>query len=177
MISLNYTAGSRKPIAIRVDLKPRHRGSDAAHMRRTARCPSRQLRRTAEMGGEPTFAEAIMNGEVAPTTVIRRAASNRPVPITRSRHRSRGLTLHPSQSEFPAAPTRRCFCLPPGSDPMCSRRSGARQRRPRRSLSRPQARRSCARVSASSNPPPGILTGLVDSCSMPGPLSEIAAIR
>ena len=89
-----------------------------------------------------------------------------------------------SQSEFPAAPTRRCFCLPPGSDPMCSRRSGARQRRPRRSIElsrqsrdRPQARRSCARVSASSNPPPGILTGLVDSCSMPGPSSEIAAIR
>ena len=76
----------------------------------------------------------------------------------------------------------RCFCLPPGSDPICSRRSGARQRRPRRSLSRqsrdrPQARRSCARVSASSNPPPGILTGLVDSCSMPSPSSEIAAIR
>ena len=90
--------------------------------------------------------------------------------------------LHPSQSEFPAAPTRRCFCLPPGSDLMCSRRSSARQRRPRRSLSRqsrdrPQARRSCARVSASSNPPPGILTGLVDSCSMPSPSSEIAAIR
>src|SRR5439155_4668968 len=30
-------AGSRKPIAIPVDLKPRHRGSDTAHMRRTAR--------------------------------------------------------------------------------------------------------------------------------------------
>ena len=131
-----------------------------------------------------TFAGPRGNGRDAPTTVIRRAASNRPVSITRSRHRSRGLTLHPSQSEFPAAPTRRCFCLPPGSDPMCSRRSGARQRRPRRSIElsrqsrdRPQARRSCARVSASSNPPPGILTGLVDSCSMPGPSSEIAAIR
>src|SRR5580704_10170505 len=47
----------------------------------------------------------------------------------------------------------------------------------RQSRDRPQARRSCARVSASSNPPPGILTGLVDSCSMPGPSSEIAAIR
>src|SRR5947208_1564889 len=53
--SLNYTAGSRKPIAIRVDLKPRHRGSDAAHLQRRARCPSRQLRRTAEMGGKRAF--------------------------------------------------------------------------------------------------------------------------
>src|SRR5215469_14427735 len=69
--SLNYAAGSRKPIAIPVDLKPRHRGSDTAHMQRTARgflvvevdrkrrrglqsivtrsCPSRQQRRTAKM--------------------------------------------------------------------------------------------------------------------------------
>jgi len=29
--SLNYTAGSRKPIAILVDLKPRHRGSGTTH--------------------------------------------------------------------------------------------------------------------------------------------------
>jgi hypothetical protein len=34
--SLNYTSGSRQPIAIPVDLKPRHRGSDTAHMRRAA---------------------------------------------------------------------------------------------------------------------------------------------
>src|SRR5438445_10251410 len=71
MISLNYTAGSRKPIAIRVDLKPRHRGSDTAHMRRTARCPSRQLRRTAEMAGVLSFAGARANGEVAPIPAIR----------------------------------------------------------------------------------------------------------
>jgi len=32
MISLNYTADSRKPIAIPVDLKPRHRYSDMAHI-------------------------------------------------------------------------------------------------------------------------------------------------
>src|SRR5438270_7840758 len=66
MLPLNYTAGSRKPTAIRVDLKPRHRGSDTAHMRRTARCPSRQLRRTAEMGGYPPFAGACPDGKVAP---------------------------------------------------------------------------------------------------------------
>jgi hypothetical protein len=132
--------------------------------------------------GEGTFPRIpVTTGKRRQRSFVEQRATGR-CPITRSRHRSRGLTLHPSQSEFPAAPTRRCFCLPPGSDPMCSRRSGARQRRPRRSLSRqsrdrPQARRSCARVSASSNPPPGILTGLVDSCSMPGPSSEIAAIR
>ena len=209
--------------------------------------------------------------------------------ITRSRHRSRGLTLYPSQSEFPAAPTRRCSWSdayfqversllvragtagngtgpPKAADPFVPylRRAGAKvgfracpagavihRHRPqgadnghsssseqpagvhhpeqtsiawsdpssvsiriprspyaalflftarqrsdvltqewraaataapfvelsRQSRDRPQARRSCARVSASSNPPPGILTGLVDSCSMPGPSSEIAAIR
>jgi hypothetical protein len=32
MIPLNYTADSRKPIAIPVDLKPRHRDSDMAHI-------------------------------------------------------------------------------------------------------------------------------------------------
>src|SRR5204863_4312847 len=36
--------GRLPPESARVDLKPRHRGSDTAHMRRTARCPSRQLR-------------------------------------------------------------------------------------------------------------------------------------
>src|SRR4029077_5090882 len=35
MLPLNYTA-ERKPIAIPVDLKPRHRGSDMAHKWRTA---------------------------------------------------------------------------------------------------------------------------------------------
>src|SRR5271169_1790561 len=66
MLPLNYTAGSRKPIAIPVDLKPHHRGSDTAHMRRTARCPSRQLRRTAEMNGYPPLAGACADGKVAP---------------------------------------------------------------------------------------------------------------
>jgi len=32
MIPLNYTADSRKPIAIPVDLKPRYRDSDMAHI-------------------------------------------------------------------------------------------------------------------------------------------------
>src|SRR6516225_6616995 len=36
MLRLNYTARSRKPIATPVYLKPRHRGSDTAHMWRTA---------------------------------------------------------------------------------------------------------------------------------------------
>jgi hypothetical protein len=35
--SLNYSAGLKKRIAIPADLKPRYRGSDTAHMRRTAR--------------------------------------------------------------------------------------------------------------------------------------------
>jgi hypothetical protein len=74
---LNYTAGSRKPIAIRVDLKRRHRSRDTAHMRRTARCPSRQLRRTAEMGGQLSFAAARANGAVAPETVIPRSDGER----------------------------------------------------------------------------------------------------
>src|SRR5437899_1903801 len=73
MIPLKLTAGSRKTIAIRVDLKPRHRGSDTAHMRRTARCPSRQLRRTAEMAGVLSFAGARANGEVAPQNEPARA--------------------------------------------------------------------------------------------------------
>src|ERR1700720_4016780 len=71
MIPLNYTADSKKPIAIPVDLKPPHRDSDMAHIaadstwlwrltgsvggepsaRRDRSCTSRQLRRTAEMGG------------------------------------------------------------------------------------------------------------------------------
>ena len=35
--TLVYTSGSRKPIAIPLDLKPRHRGSYTAHMRWAAR--------------------------------------------------------------------------------------------------------------------------------------------
>src|SRR4029077_17438530 len=74
MIPLNYTADLCKPIVMPVDLKPRYRDSDMAHIaadstvaflvvevdwkpRRkslrpisTRSCPSRRLRRTAEMG-------------------------------------------------------------------------------------------------------------------------------
>jgi hypothetical protein len=74
MIPLNYTADLSKPIVIPVDLKPRYRDSDMAHIAAdstvaflvvevdwkpwrkslqpisTRSCPSRRLRRTAEMG-------------------------------------------------------------------------------------------------------------------------------
>jgi hypothetical protein len=134
--------------------------------------------------GEGTFATTRGKGRDAPTTVIRRAASNRPV------------SHHPEQTSIawsdpssvsiriPRSPYAALFLFTARqrSDVLTQEWRAAATAAPfvelsRQSRDRPQARRSCARVSASSNPPPGILTGLVDSCSMPGPSSEIAAIR
>jgi hypothetical protein len=54
MILLNYTADSRKPIAISVDLKPRYRDSDMAHLAADSTWLFWLQRLTGSLGGKPS---------------------------------------------------------------------------------------------------------------------------
>src|SRR5260370_816458 len=54
MIPLNYTADSRKLIAIPVDLKPPHRDSDMAHIAADSTWLSWLSRLTGSLGGKPS---------------------------------------------------------------------------------------------------------------------------
>src|SRR6516162_1290986 len=90
MLPLNYTAGSRKPIAVPVDLKQRHRGSprrtaadgvawlygltgsvSGPSIHRDATLSFATTTASGRDGGNPTFVEAWLTGQVAPRADFR----------------------------------------------------------------------------------------------------------